>query len=100
MTDNIITLSEERVYRKNETEYSRESVALYGDMRNRTLRGLAIDMILQGVASKDDEFAVYRNGIPVFQNAKTGSNFMPLWWYADGRPFGLHRSSRHEAAGQ
>lgn len=99
MTNNIITLSEERVYSKRKTTYRLESVALYDGMRNRTLQGLAADMISHGVASKDDEFAVYRNGIPVFQNAETGSNFMPLWWYADGRPFGLQRSSRHEAVG-
>lgn len=100
MTDNIITLSEERIKSNIGSGYRRESVALYGDMKNRTLQGLATDMILQGVASKDDEFAVYRNGTPVFQNAKTGSNFMPLWWYADGRPFGLRRRTKYEAAGQ
>ena len=89
--NNIITLSEERVYSRHKTTYRLESVALYDDMKNRTLQGLAKDMILQGVASADDEFAVYRGTTPVFQNSETGSYYMPLSWYAEGRAFGKRK---------
>jgi hypothetical protein len=90
MTDNIITLSEERIER-NKSEYRMESVALYGGMKSSSLQRLAQKMISEEIASGDDEFAVYRGTTPVFQNSETGSYYMPLSWYADGRAFGRRK---------
>ena len=95
MSDNIITLSEERIER-NKSEYRMESVALYGGMKSPSLRALTQKMISDGIASADDEFAVYRGTTPVFQNSETGSYYMPLSWYAEGRAFGERKKKNDQ----
>lgn len=89
-----------RIKRRNESEYRPILTATCGDLvvegDGELISPLLKQMLQRSEATIDDHVGVFRGDTPIFIEKATGSPFMPLSWYLDGRAYGIRPKDKQE----